>query len=81
MFTSIGSAVPKKKNDAKIAQLYMKGDQVAKKTKYETTIRQEKAMSAHIARTRARRDVSAPKKIPEMRSRVGAKPLRKNEKS
>ena len=46
-----GGADPvKKKGDfnSKIVQLYMKGDKGVKKSKYETSVRAEKARTAHI---------------------------------
>lgn len=92
LFNTISTVAPKKKDtmtkksDAikgnnKIAQLYMKGDQGIKKSKYDTTIRQEKTKSTHAARNPVRKDVSAPRKQPITRPRVGLKPQRKTEKS
>mgnify|MGYP007125184141 CR=1 FL=1 len=48
-----------------------------KRSKYETTIREEKAKSTYVARMQASRDVSAPKRQPIARPRVGIKPQRK----
>lgn len=52
MFNTVNVNPTKKKekpeSNNKIAQLYMKGDQGVKRTKYETTVRQEKAKTAHI---------------------------------